>query len=80
MTFENNVEADYLNSELFAEKAEYSNTSSYLSIYDNVRINDIKGNLIADKLLFDITKQKLEISSFKNDKVKTNIKLNEKRF
>ena len=80
MTFENNVKADYLNSELFAEKAEYSNTSSYLSIYDNVRINDIKGNLIADKLLFDITKQKLEISSFKNDKVKTNIKLNEKRF
>ena len=33
-----------------------------------------------NKLLFDITKQKLEISSFKNDKVKTNIKLNEKGF
>ena len=80
MTFEKNVKANYLDSELFTEKAEYSNSSSYLSIYNNVRINDIRGNLIADKLLFDITKQKLEISSFKNDKVKTNIKLNEKRF
>tara|TARA_B100000524_G_scaffold335405_1_gene224590 strand:- start:9 stop:629 length:621 start_codon:yes stop_codon:yes gene_type:complete len=80
MIFEKNVKANYLDSELFAEKAEYSNSSSYLSIYDNVRIDDIRGNLIADKLLFDITKQKLEISSFTNDRVRTNIKLNEKRF
>ena len=80
MIFEKNVEADYLGSELFAEKAEYSNSLSYLSIYENVRIKDVRGNLIADKLLFDITKQKLEISSFTNDKVRTNIKLNEKRF
>ena len=66
MKFEQNVNANYLNSELFAEKAEYSNTKNYLSIYENVRINDIKGNLIADKLLFDIKKQKLDITSFNN--------------
>ena len=80
MKFKENVEANYLNSELFAEKAEYSNSKSFLSIYENVRINDIKGNLIADKLLFDITSQKLDITSFSNGKINANVNLNEKRF
>ena len=80
MKFEKNVEAKYLDSELFAEKAEYSNSKSFLSIYENVRINDIKGNLIADKLLFDITSQKLDITSFKDKKINANVNLNEKRF
>ena len=69
MKFEQNVKANYLSSELFAEKAEYSNSESFLSIYENVRINDIKGNLIADKLLFDITDQKLDITSFTDGKI-----------
>ena len=80
MKFEKNVEANYLDSELFAEKAEYSNSKSFLSIYQNVRINDIAGNLIADKLLFDITSQKLDITSFNNGRINANINLNEKRF
>ena len=80
MKFEQNVKANYLNSELFAEKAEYSNSKSFLSIYENVRINDIQGNLIADKLLFDITGQKLDITSFSNGKINANVNLNEKRF
>ena len=80
MEFSKNVEAEYLDSKLFAEKANYSNTENYLSIYENVRINDIRGNLIADKLLFDITKQKLDITSFRDGKINANVKLNEKRF
>ena len=80
MKFENNVRAKYEESELFAEKAEYSNTGSYLSIYNNVRINDIRGSLIADKLLFDIKKQKLDITSFNKGKINANVKLDEKRF
>ena len=80
MKFEQNVKANYLSSELFAEKAEYSNSQSFLSIYENVRINDIKGNLIADKLLFDITDQKLDITSFTDGKINANVNLNEKRF
>ena len=58
----------------------YSNTENYLSIYENVRIDYIKGNLIADKLLFDIKKQNLAITSFNDGKINANIKLNEKRF
>jgi len=80
MKFENKVKANYLNSELFAEKAEYSNTQNFLSIYENVRINDSRGNLIADKLLFDIKKQKLDITSFNDGKINANVNLNEKRF
>ena len=65
---------------ILINKAEYSNTKSFLSIYENVRINDIQGNLIADKLLFDITSQKLDITSFSNGKINVNVNLNEKRF
>ena len=80
MKFEKDVKANYLASKLYAEKAEYSNTKNYLSIYENVRINDIKGNLIADKLLFDIKKQKLDITSFNNGKINANVRLDEKGF
>jgi len=80
MEFSNNVRAEYMGSKLFAEKANYSNTEDYLSIYKNVRIDDIRGNLIADKLLFDIKKQNLAITSFNDGKINANVKLNEKRF
>ena len=80
MKFEQNVKAEYMNSKLFAEKAHYSNTENYLSIYENVRIKDIKGNLIADKLLFDINEQNLNITSFNDGKINANVKLDEKRF
>ena len=78
--FEKYIKAKYLGSELFAEKAEYSNSENYLSIYENVKINDIKGNLIADKLLFDISSQELDITSFNNGKINANVNLNEKGF
>ena len=80
MKFEKNVKAKYADSKLFAEKAEFSNTNNYLIIHENVKINNTRGNVIADKLLFDITKKKLDISSFNNNKVNANINLNEKRF
>ena len=80
MKFDTNVKADYMNSKLFAEKAHYSNSENFLSIYENVRIKDIRGNLIADKLLFDINKQNLAITSFNDGKINANVKLDEKRF
>ncbi len=80
MKFSMNVRAEYMDSKLFAEKADYSNSENYLSIYENVRIDDIRGNLIADKLLFDINKQNLAITSFNDGKINANVKLDEKRF
>ena len=80
ITIKLSIWAKYIDSELFAEKADYSNSKSYLSIYENVRINDIQGNLVADKLLFDITKQNLNITSFNNGEINANVNLDEKRF
>ena len=75
MSFYGNVKAIYENSKLYAEKAEYSNSNGYLVISDSVRVEDLKGSLFADKLLFDIKKQTLNIASFKDDKINANINL-----
>ena len=75
MNFIGNVEAVYEGSELFAEKAEFLNSKSFLIITENVRIKDIRGTMFADKLLFDIKKQKLNIASFNDSRINANVKL-----
>ena len=75
MNFNNNVKAYYEGSELYAQKAEYSNSQSYLTISHDVKIKDIKGTIIADKLLFDIKKQTLNIASFNDGKINANVNL-----
>ena len=56
------------------KKADYSNINSFLTISNNVVVTDKKGVLVADKLLFDIRKQSLNIESFNNNKINANIK------
>ena len=79
MNFYGNVTAKYQESELFAEKAEYSNLRSFLTISENVEIKDVKGSVFAEKLLFDIKKQKLNIASFNGGKVSANLSLKWKK-
>ena len=79
MIFKKSVKADYQNSVLFAEEAEYSNSKSLLTISEKVRVKDTRGNLKADKLLFDLKKQTLNISSI-NDNINAKVSLDEKRF
>ncbi len=57
MNFFGNVEANYENSKMYASQASYSNLNGFLTISNNVKIEDIKGNLSADKLIFDIKKK-----------------------
>tara|TARA_A100001035_G_C27698747_1_gene461410 strand:- start:36 stop:641 length:606 start_codon:yes stop_codon:yes gene_type:complete len=75
MNFKKNVKATYEESELFAQEAEYSNVESFLTIADQVKVNDSKGTMFADKLLFDIKKKKLNIASFNDNKINANINL-----
>ena len=75
MFFNSNVKANYQNSVLFAENAEYSNSENFLSISGKVKIEDSKGTMFADKLLFDIKKHKLNITSFNDDKINANLNL-----
>ena len=79
MKFEGNISAIYNKSKLFAQKAEYSNSESYLTVYENVKILDTKGTLIADKLFFDMKNDTLEISSLNNNLVNTNLNLKWKK-
>ncbi len=73
--FIGNVKGAYLDSKLFAQKASYSNSKGFVTISDNVKIIDIKGKMIAEKLLFDIKNKTLDISSNNDSKVKANINL-----
>ena len=74
MIFNKDVRAYYLSTELFAEKAEFSNSGSFLTVSEDVKVNDPRGTVFADKLLFDIRKKTLDIASFNNKKVKTTVK------
>ena len=75
MQFNRNVKATYEGSELLAQKAEYSNSKSFLIISEKVKVNDIRGSMLADKLYFDIKKQTLSIASTEENKVNANINL-----
>lgn len=79
MTFSKNVEADYMQSKLYADKAEFSNSQSYLTITENVIVEDIRGTMLADRLLFDIKKQTLQIAAFNDDKINANINIKWKK-
>ena len=75
MKFNGNIKAFYDKSKLFAQKAEYSNSKSYLTVYDKVEIIDTKGTMVADKLFFDIKNGTLDISSMNNNLVNTQLNL-----
>jgi lipopolysaccharide export system protein LptA len=75
MVFSGDVVGKYGGSKLFAKKAEYSNSKGFLSISENVKIKDIRGTMVADKLVFDIKKETLNIASFKNNKINADINL-----
>ena len=73
--FNDDVEAFYEGSTMTAEKAEYSNSNNYLSISEKVIVKDIRGEMFADKLFFDLKKHTLDIGSFNDNRVNANINL-----
>ena len=80
INFKSNIKAEYEESILKAQYAEYSNSKGFLKITDDVIVNDIQGNLTADKLLFDIKNQTLKIETFNENKISVNVDTDEKRF
>ena len=75
MNFDKNVKAEYEDSKLSANKAEYSNSKGFLTIIEKVVVEDIRGTMFADKLFFDIKKQSLNISSLNDGKINANVNL-----
>ena len=80
INFKSDIKAEYGESTLEAQYAEYSNSQGVLTVTDNVIVNDVQGNLVADKLLFDIKSQILEIETFNDKRIRVNVDTNEKRF
>lgn len=73
MEFRQNVKAIYQDSELYAGKANFMNSKGLLTITNEVKINDVRGKMHADKLIFDINDQTLNISSLNDNTVNTNV-------
>ena len=75
MIFERNIRAFYENSTLIAQKAHFTNSKGLLIISDEIKFKDPKGVLFADKILFDLNEQTLNVSAFENRKVNANINI-----
>ena len=73
MEFRNDVKAVYEDSKLYANKAEFLNSKNSLIMSNNVKVVDTRGTMNADKLVFDIKKKSLNITSDNNDVVKTKV-------
>ena len=73
MIFERNIRAFYENSTLIAQKAQFTNSKGLLIVSDEIKFQDPKGVLFADKILFDLNEQTLNVSAFENRKVNANI-------
>lgn len=74
MKFSENIKGNYDKSILNADYAEYSNSEGLVTISNNVKIIDYRGNLNADKLLFDLKTQTLNISSNNEKSINAKIK------
>ena len=80
MKFSNEVKANYEGRTLFSENAEYNNSEKFLLVSDKVIIKDLKSEMRADKLFFDLNKNTLDISSYNDNNINANINYNEKKF
>ena len=75
MIFERNIRAFYENSTLIAQKAQFTNSKGLLIVSDEIKFEDPNGVLFADKILFDLNEQTLNVSAFENRKVNANINI-----
>ena len=80
MKFSESIVANYRDSVLYANSAEYLNSKGSLEILGDVNFVDNKGKLNAESLIFDLKKQSLEIESKNNNYINTLLRFNEKKF
>ena len=73
--FKKNIRAEHNESRLFSQSAEFSNSEEFIVISDEVEIIDRRGNIKADKLLFDLKNQTLDVTSFDENVINANVNL-----
>lgn len=74
MTFRDNIIAEYNNDYLYSDNLDYLSSKKKLSIYGNVRVESIQGNIVADDLEFDLSKKTLDISMFSDKQINIGLK------
>lgn len=73
--FKKNIRAEHNESRLFSQSAEFSNSEEFIVISDEVEIIDRRGNIKADKLLFDLKNQTLDVTSFDENVINASVNL-----
>ena len=74
MEFRENIIANYIDNNLYADNLDYLNSKNLLTIYGNVKTESIKGNISADNIEIDISKRTVDLSMFGNGEVKVKIR------
>ena len=74
MEFRENIIANYIDNNLYADNLDYLNSKNLLTIYGNVKTESIKGNISADNIEIDISKSTVDLSMFGNGEVNVKIR------
>ena len=74
MEFRENIIANYIDNNLYADNLDYLNSKNLLTIYGNVKTESIKGDISADNIEIDISKRTVDLSMFGNGEVKVKIR------
>jgi hypothetical protein len=74
MQFRENIVALYLTHILYSDNLDFMNSKNLLTIYGNVKTESVQGNVEADNMIFDLTKQTLDISMFSEKRINVNLK------
>ena len=74
MQFRDNIVALYLTHILYSDNLDFMNSKNLLTIYGNVKTESVQGNVEADNMIFDLTKQTLDISMFSEKRINVNLK------
>ena len=74
MEFRENIIANYIDNNLYADNLDYLNSKNLLTIYGNVKTESIKGNISADNIEIDISKRTVDLSMFGKGEVKVKIR------
>ncbi len=72
--FREDIKAKYQDYLLLADNLDYTNTKDLLLIYGNVKSSSEKGEVLADRLNFDLKKETLDISMFDNKQIDVKLK------
>ena len=71
--FEENVEATEGETKIFANNLDLLATENFAKAYNNVKLNNSMGSLIADKLEYDFEKKYFHVSNFDKESIKMKI-------